>query len=217
MAGLKRCAGSADEVVDPSTDLLVTDPLRATAASPHRPLGESVPAAAPVPGRSTPRRQVTIVIGLVLAVFVIGAALAALLRVTVAERGPDGRIVEAGQLPSAELQPGDCFGVPPESTSEVAVVSALPCEAPHDLEVFHIYDSTIESAFPGADGFLDEAQTRCLPAFRSYVGVDASASAFRIFTVVPSDESWRTGDRRIVCAVYEPGVLSTGSARGASR
>lgn len=170
-----------------------------------------------MPGRATRRRQVTLVIGLVVAVFVIGAALAALLRVTVAERGTDGRIVEAGQLPSAELQPGDCFGVPPEATSEVAVVSAVRCDEPHDLETFHVYDSAIAGSFPGADGFVDEARGRCLPVFRTYVGVEASASVLRIFTVVPSAESWRTGDRRIVCAVYEPGVLSTASVRGAAR
>lgn len=197
-------------------DRAPTAPAPPTTDAPA-PLGAPVPAAAPVPGRSKRRRQVTIVIGLVVAVFVIGAALAALLRVTVAERGADGAIVRAGQLPSAELAPGDCFAVPDPNSNVVSIVRAQPCDDPHDLEAFHTFDSVHVGAFPGEDGFTDEAQALCLPAFRSYVGAAVDDTQLRVYTVVPSADSWATGDRRVVCAAFDPDTQLTGSVRRTGR
>lgn len=174
------------------------------------PLGASVPAAAPVPGRGKRRRQIWIVVGLVAAVFVIGVALAALLGATAAERGPDGSIVEAGQLPSASLVPGDCLKAPGE---EFAIVDAQVCAGEHELEVFHILDSTLTGAYPGRDAFVPEAQAACLPAFRAYVGVPAGESSLRIFTMTPSPESWAEGDRRLICAAFDAGSTLEGSIR----
>jgi hypothetical protein len=45
----------------------------------------------------------------------------------------------------------------------------------------------------------------CHSAFAEYVGKSVDDSAFDYDRLVPSQDTWRSGDRTVRCAAYDPG------------
>lgn len=107
---------------------------------------------------------------------------------------------------------GDCYDDPP--TAEVERFEVVPCEQAHDNEVFHLFEVS-GARHPGEDRLLEDAAVRCRgEAFTEFVGVPLEASDLAVFQVVPTVDSWRRGDREIVCVLHaEGGGRIVGSAR----
>jgi hypothetical protein len=78
------------------------------------------------------------------------------------------------------------------------------------------YEHTMaEGPFPGPEATLDEADTVCFDSFKGYVGSDYETSALGYDTLYPSAASWKSGDRIILCSLYDfNGGLLTGSMKG---
>jgi hypothetical protein len=116
------------------------------------------------------------------------------------------------------LQVGDCFndegtGLDQEMV-EVAAVPTVPCEDPHDNEVFLVDDITLSGAYPGDEEIYLEASDLCLAAFAGYVGRDYESSQYDVFPLTPTRQGWNEGDREVVCALYNLDLSQmTGSAR----
>jgi hypothetical protein len=110
---------------------------------------------------------------------------------------------------------GDCYDDPP--SAEVERFDVVACDEPHDNEVFHVFEVG-GAEHPGREALLDEAAVRCRgDAFTDYVGVPLESSDLRVFQVLPTAETWRRGDREIVCVLYAPGGRPiAGSARAGS-
>ena len=107
---------------------------------------------------------------------------------------------------------GDCYDDPP--TDEVARFDVVPCDQPHDNEVFHVFDAP-GGRYPGREGLLDLSAVECRGgAFSDYVGASLDDSDLRVFQVLPTRQTWDRGDREVVCVLYAPGGRKiTGSAR----
>lgn len=112
------------------------------------------------------------------------------------------------------LKVGDCFNDGAFSASgEIARVPSVSCSQPHDNEVFHVAryagSTYSESAIESFGG------RTCLSAFRPYVGREYRTSVFDIWWLEPTRESWRQGDREIVCVLTRmDNRRKTGTARG---
>jgi hypothetical protein len=113
------------------------------------------------------------------------------------------------------LQVGQCLNQP-NSTTAIEQVDVVPCEDPHDLEVFALVQLP-DSAYPGDGGLSDVAQPACTERFAAYVGVEPANSALATGFLVPSQEGWDGGDREAVCLLYEPDARLTGSMRAMQR
>jgi hypothetical protein len=96
-------------------------------------------------------------------------------------------------------------------------MTGVPCEEPHDGEVFATIDSA-ETEFPGDVALQDEANEACTVEFETYVGMEYAASELFFQTLIPTEQTWADqNDREIVCiAVEEDGQL-TGSVQGVAR
>ena len=107
---------------------------------------------------------------------------------------------------------GDCYDDPP--TAEVERFRVVPCEQAHDNEVFHVFEAT-GAEYPGEERLLDDAAVRCRgDAFTDFVGVPLEESELAVFQVLPTAETWRRGDREVVCVLYaDGGGRIVGSAR----
>ncbi|MEE8601881.1 septum formation family protein [Euzebya tangerina] len=116
-----------------------------------------------------------------------------------------------------ELAVGTCFNNP-GTADEIENVAEVPCETPHDNEVFALVD------FPGADGepfpgrepiqqFADEQCRGAL--FSDYVGSEYLESRYFVSQLTPTEGSWDQGDREIVCILFSSGEQLSGSVRGA--
>ncbi len=134
--------------------------------------------------------------------------LAALLGVLLSSCGPQEGAVSA-------LQVGQCLDRPGTSTA-IEEVDVVPCEDPHDFEVFALVELP-DGSYPGDDGLSDAAQPACTDRFAAYVGVEPSDSVLATGLLVPSEEGWDDGDREVVCLLYEPDERLQGSMRGTQR
>lgn len=94
------------------------------------------------------------------------------------------------------LSVGTCVQIP-TSTSAYSL-ETVPCSRPHQAEVFAL-PTVGGSEFPEAAQLESEARRECEKEFTSYVGSGAEDSALDLIWMTPSRESWKRGDRQIVC------------------
>jgi hypothetical protein len=109
-------------------------------------------------------------------------------------------------LPGAadELRLGDCFEEP-TAMETIESVQHRPCTDEHDNEV------VFAGEHPARDGaavltnleFESWIDEKCLPAFRSYIGVDLyGQETLGLGSYVPADEAWADGNRKVICYAY---------------
>jgi hypothetical protein len=95
-------------------------------------------------------------------------------------------------------------------------VSAVDCAEPHDNEVYALYEFDGDS-YPGEDAMSASADEGCEARFEGYVGIAYLDSALYFTHLTPTQDSWDTGDREIVCVLYELNTKLEGSMEGAAR
>lgn len=128
-------------------------------------------------------------------------------------RDDDGRIIEPNeQTDPFALQVGDCLD-DEAARGEVQSVPTVPCSEPHDSEIYsaHLLGP---SSYPGQEAVIDEAQALCLPAFEQFVGEPYLESRFDFSFYYPTEQSWATGDREVLCVIFDPEGPVTGSLEG---
>lgn len=92
----------------------------------------------------------------------------------------------------------------------------VDCADPHLAEAYAAKD--VEGrTFPGEAEVSDAADEFCAEAFDSFVGIDYNDSELEISMLMPTAQSWRGGDREILCLVVDPAGDTTGTLRGANR
>lgn len=130
-------------------------------------------------------------------------------------RDEAGEITETDDVDPNALQAGDCFNDPEANTTQVTELEAVPCDEPHDNEVFHVFDLD-DSDFPGVDEVKEFGLDGCEPALEEYVGATAEEAGLAIVPVTPTEQSWNDrDDRTVICALYKAdGSRLTGSIEG---
>ena len=116
-----------------------------------------------------------------------------------------------------DLRVGDCFDLKDESADEIEDVTAVPCTTEHQYEVFYV-GAMDEGSYPTDDEFGSYVTKNCNPAFDAYIGKAYDDSDVYIYWQVPTDATWWSGDRTVLCAAYYPRIHRlTGSLRGAQQ
>ena len=131
-------------------------------------------------------------------------------------RDETGEINETEEVDPNSLQAGDCFNDPEDTgTTEVTSLKAVPCDEPHDNEVFHVFQID-DGEFPGVDEVKQIGLEGCEPELEGYVGATAADAGLMIVPVTPTEQSWNdTDDRTVLCALYKAdGTEITGSLEG---
>ena len=157
-----------------------------------------------------------------IAILAIGAVVAVLSGCTVfglpsiadqPVRDDNGRIIEANEQTDAfALQVGDCLDDATQ-TGEVQTVPTVPCDGPHDSEVYAAFELD-DADYPGADAVIEQADSLCLPAFETFVGASYLESRYDFSYYYPTEQSWAIGDREVLCVIYDPAGPVTGSLAG---
>lgn len=119
-----------------------------------------------------------------------------------------------------DLEVGDCFNerIRSEDDVEIETIVKVPCEDPHDNEVYdeQTFPQEPDTAYPGNSELTEFGDDRCLDAFEGFVGISYVLSVLEIGTVVPTLDSWVEGDRDLTCLLFDPnGDKLTRSMRGA--
>jgi DNA-binding SARP family transcriptional activator len=140
---------------------------------------------------------------------------------TVSRERPPGR-----NVPIETVEVGDCLNLPAASdrrsgslsTDETALsVWLVPCEQPHEREVFHLFELSV-GPYPGEAQVQAFAREQCTVRFEEYVGVAPERSGLYFVYVWPSRATWGTGIRMGGCALFDAvGRDLTGSMVGTRR
>ena len=111
------------------------------------------------------------------------------------------------------LEVGTCFD-DPESFEEVSDVPRVDCPEAHDNEVIALRQLD-GSSFPGDDVVAGRADELCVAAFDDYLGIAYEDSLYEFGWLVPTVASWGSGDREVICFIYDPTFAKiTGSVQG---
>ena len=131
-----------------------------------------------------------------------------------ATRDASGKVTGAGTVALFELKTGDCFTDPNAantgSAQTVGDVTAMPCKASHDAEVYGVQPwSGGSGVYPGFDQLQASAKNLCGIAFRAYVYDTMSVpQGVRKAYYVPEAAAWAHGERRLLCAMESPAKLT---------
>lgn len=132
------------------------------------------------------------------------------------ERDESGDITEAGEADAFAIRVGDCLESM-EWSDELTTVPVIPCAEAHESEVYAAVDLA-DGDFPGADAVADQAEEYCYGEFEGFIGVAWEQSGLEYGYLSPTQESWeRANDREVLCVVWDPESLTSGSLAGAAR
>lgn len=175
------------------------------------PVGQLGPAAVV---RSTPARTRNVLIGIVL-IIVAGLVVTG---VMLARAFQDTTLV-------SNLDRGDCVRDFFEQGSdgefvEVFLVNTTPCDQPHAMEVFATTELLwADDTYPGVDESFYLGEEWCFSQYQAFVGGDYATSPYEVWTFVPVEQGWVTGDRTVQCLVgqFNEVTLTTGTLEGIDR
>jgi len=134
-----------------------------------------------------------------------------------AKRDDSGQLSGGGNLQIQDLRIGDCFNLKDETADTIGEVDAMPCGQAHRYELYHEANMS-EGDYPAEAQLAAYAEQECVGAFLSYVGNIYENSTLEVLYFTPTSDAWRSGDRSVQCAAYDPANASiTGSLKGARR
>lgn len=114
------------------------------------------------------------------------------------------------------IRVGDCLNTAAlEGTDELSDVPIVPCDDPHDDEVYFAF--TVADGEYDEDAILDEADTTCIAEFGTFIGLAYDASTLEYWPMYPTEGSWGTGDREVLCIAYDPAGQVSGTLADSAR
>lgn len=133
-----------------------------------------------------------------------------------APRDDSGQVTEATTISVFKLQKGDCFDEASMGTGEVNTVKVIPCDEPHDSEIFA--EKTLTgSSFPGDSAIQEEADEFCYGEFEPFVGISYDDSLHYFYSLTPTQGSWdQDNDRLIQCIIISDEGNISHSLKGAA-
>lgn len=132
-----------------------------------------------------------------------------------ADRDDSGQVTGSEEIAVEALRVGDCLQTPDEGV--VTELTAIPCDQPHDGEVYSSFDLEQADAYPGDDAVDAAVDAQCLPAFAEFVGLPYDESELELSPLTPTEEGFEAGDREVLCLVQDLDGGVTGTLRGAAR
>lgn len=132
-----------------------------------------------------------------------------------ATKSPDSGTGTSTKTDVFTIKVGDCLNDADVGTT-VTDVPTIACSEPHDSEAFSSF-LMADGIFPGADAVATQAETGCTTDFAKFVGIALDQSELSYSYYFPTVESWKNGDREIVCLVTDPAGRTSGTLQGAAR
>lgn len=111
-------------------------------------------------------------------------------------------MVGACTPPVATANVGQCMNIDDLRNSEITEITTVDCSTEHDAQAVGKFDLEGEGEFPGQDGIRIDAENGCVSAFSQYVGISYEETILGMTYIMPSTDSWSSGDREILCIAY---------------
>ncbi|WP_440709469.1 septum formation family protein [Herbiconiux sp. YIM B11900] len=132
--------------------------------------------------------------------------------------GPDGSVPGGTSTDVFDLRIGDCFQEVDGGGDPLFEVDVVDCAEPHYYEVYDetTLPDTADSAYPGDDKMQVAADAACYDGFADFVGIEYEESFLDYWYLSPTESSWESGDRSVLCSVFDPEHVTTGTLEGSA-
>ena len=121
-----------------------------------------------------------------------------------------------------DLDEGDCFNSSEDPDAQD--VALTDCGDAHEYEVYLVVDLDADASepYPGTEAITAFVNEHCTERFAQFVGRAYEDSALWLYSSVPTEDSWASGDRTVRCSLYWPALDGAhqpliGSAQGSNR
>lgn len=159
-------------------------------------------------------------IGIVLWLGLLGAAVYNEQQQRAARDEPVDLQIDTQEIAWDQLKQGDCVRLPHADVS-VSNWQGVSCASPHEGEVYASLKLTNPrgSGFPGRGALYSAGKEQCTAKFQEYVGIPYRDSELVVSAYIPTAANWiDSEDRNFGCIVHEDGFgLINGSLVGAKR
>lgn len=132
-----------------------------------------------------------------------------------AERDEEtGQVTESANVDVFALKVGDCKMS--SATGLIEAVDIVPCDEPHDEEIYHQFEME-DGEF--SEDAINTATEGCIgDAYTEFVGVVWDESSLDVYPITPTKDTWeQMNDRVIQCVISDPAGPVEGSLEGAKR
>ena len=99
---------------------------------------------------------------------------------------------------ATDVQVGDCIETTPTEGATVKTMPKVSCDKPHEDEVFALLPVSGDT-FPGQATLQNQYEKKCVTALATYSPKAAADSAYQIFILYPTQQTWDQGDRHVAC------------------
>jgi hypothetical protein len=124
------------------------------------------------------------------------------------DRNANGDVSHQQRVSPTALKQGDCLQTPSATSTEVNLITVMPCSVLHNGQ--DIGEVTLpKGSYPGRDQMLNEAKPECDAKAVALLGTGHSDLSEYVF--YPNEHRWTIlGDRTLHCIVYDPNGQFTG-------
>lgn len=129
-------------------------------------------------------------------------------------RNTAGQVTTSASVDAFQIRVGDCTGKLAEGN--ISNLEIVPCADSHYYEAYSRTDLE-DGDFPGETSVTKAADKFCTAEFKKFVGVSTDDSKYDMFYLYPTAESWRTGDREILCLAGSDDGKVKGSLKGVKK
>ena len=131
-----------------------------------------------------------------------------------APRNDKAEVTESSSIGIFNLKLGDCKMS--DSGTTVSDTDVVPCDKPHDEEVF--YEFKLEGAEYDSAAIDKEVEKCAGDAFTTFIGIAFDDSTLDVAYMTPTKDTWdEMNDRLVQCIVSDPAGQTTGSLKGSAR
>lgn len=130
-----------------------------------------------------------------------------------APRDESGQVTSSADAGAMNVRLGDCISDVALLDGTVETVPVVPCDQPHQGEVFAEQELT-ESSLP--DDVPARADDFCMGEVVGFLGGEPTGdyANLGIMYLYPTAQSWMLGDRKIQCIIADEEGKLTGSLKG---
>ncbi len=133
-----------------------------------------------------------------------------------ANRDEQGNVQEQDNIDIFSLKLGDCK-MADDTTGEIQDADVVPCDQPHDEEVFFEY--TMDDGEFDAAAIQTAGEEVCYGQnFTDFVGIPWDDSTLDVWYLSPTEQTWnQMNDRLIQCIISDPAGQTTGTLKDSKK
>lgn len=127
-----------------------------------------------------------------------------------AKRGSDGTVNKTGNLDAFSIKVGDCYEKPKDALSGFDSVKAIPCNQPHNAQVYYSFVFPNAGSTAPTDTELSATvDPQCTDAAKTKVDETKAPQDAMMNYLVPDSTAWGKGHHDILCVIENETDFST--------